>query len=406
MYLFHQGRAAENAFFSILSRDLREESPRQLSPQLDTELKERLLHKFQELENAFYIIPNNSHFDTTEANVQNNNIVPLNLPCKEHLEAKEDFPFRGNIDLDELESLLEHESERVPIVYLTITNNTGGGQPVSMDNIRKVRKLTQKYKKPFFFDCCRFAENAWYIKNKEAGYEDKSITDIVHEMFTYVDGFQLSLKKDGLVNIGGALLIKESGIFNGMHPDVRLKLTDHQILTEGHPTYGGMAGRDLKGLIEGLKTIVSEEYLDYRIGQTQRFGDKLVEMGIPVIRPFGGHAVYIDMDKFFEGTPYKDDDFKGIAFTALLLLAGHRLCELGVYAFGMYKDGKELPPDPRMNYVRAAIPRLAYEDQDLYSLAEAIKVLHEHKDKIPAIDVEFGRNLPLRHFKSHFAFRE
>lgn len=405
MFLFHQGRSAENAIFSNLARILPVRGSEPLSDNLSQVLKDRVQSKLDEMDGAYYIIPNNSHFDTTEANVFNNNIVPLNIPCKEHLAGDETCPFRGDMDIEMLKELLENERERIPMVYITITNNTGGGQPVSMANIKAVSELCKKAGVPFFFDACRFAENAYFIKCLEEDQKDRTIIAIVKEMFDCVDGFQLSFKKDGMVNIGGGLVIKDSGIFDEIYPQIRGMLTDHQILTEGHPTYGGMAGRDLKGLIEGLHWVVKEEYLEYRIGQSRRFGEILTEYEIPVIRPYGGHAIYLSMDRFFEGVEAKDEDFKSISFTALLLLAGHRLCELGIFAFGRY-DGVEHAPNPRVNFVRAAIPRLAYEDQDLYALAEAIKVLHDNRDKIPPVDVNFGRDLPLRHFKSRFKFRE
>jgi tryptophanase len=281
-----------------------------------------------------------------------------------------------------------------------------------MANIKEVRQITQKYEIPLFFDASRFAENAWFIQKNEPGYQEKSIIEIVHEMFSYVDGFHISFKKDGLVNMGGGILIKENSIFTEKYKDFQNKLTDHQILTEGHPTYGGLAGRDLKALAEGLKTVVREDYLTYRIEQVQRFGKKLIELlkdkegKSPIKQPIGGHAVYIDIDEFFKDTKMKDEDFGGISLTALLLIAGHRLCELGLYTFGKFENGKEIPPSPRVNYVRAAIPRLVYEDQDLFSLAEIISILHKNKDKIPGVEVIYGRDLKLRHFKSRFKFKE
>ncbi len=409
MFLFHQGRSAEHAFFGILMYELMQgdcsSKETHLPDGLLPGLKSRLELWQQKSEHAFYIVPNNSHFDTTEGNVRNNCMIPLNLPCREHLDNIETYPFRGNMNLEELESLLEHARDRVPLVYITITNNTGGGQPVSMENIKQVRALTARYGIPFFFDACRFAENAWFIQQKEPGYRDKTIPAIIHEMFEQVDGFHTSFKKDGMVNIGGAVMIKDGGRFDQLYPGFSGRLIDHQILTEGHPTYGGLAGRDLKSLAEGLRTVVRQEYLDYRIQQVDRFGQKLTDFGIPVVQPVGAHAVYLDMDRFFEGVPKQDDDFKGLAFTALLLIAGHRLCELGVYAFGQYKNGRELPPDPRVNFVRASVPRLTYEDQDLFSAAEAIRVLHENRDRIPGIEVVYGRDLNLRHFKSRFRFK-
>jgi tryptophanase len=410
-FIFHQGRAAESAFFSVMSRELRAKNPpaeRPLSEELLPELKGRIESRRESLSGSgtrpYFIIPSNSHFDTTEGNIEDKNMIALNLPCREHLENDEDFDFRGNLHLAELENLLQSDGDRVPLVYLTITNNTGGGQPVSMSNIRSVREITSRYEVPFFFDACRFAENAWFIKHKEAGYSEKPIDAIVHEIFEQVDGFHISFKKDGLVNIGGAIFLRKGTVFDVNFPSFREELTDHQIMVEGHPTYGGLAGRDLKGIVQGLRTVTRRDYLDSRISQVDRFGHKLTNVGIPIVRPIGGHAVYIDVDEFFDGTSH-DEEFMGISLTALMLIAGHRLCELGMYAFGKYTGGHEIPPDPRVNNVRAAVPRLAYEDQDLFSVVEAMKILYDERDRIPGVNVEYGRELKLRHFKSRFSFR-
>jgi tryptophanase len=416
VFIFHQGRAAEYALFTLLRRELWGEGrarvkaglPQGLTPGLEARIKSRaetIIKRASDRGKPYFIIPSNSHFDTTEANIEANNIVPLNLPCSEHISGDETCDFRGNMNLDELQALMVSVGERVPLIYMTITNNTGGGQPVSMANIRGTRKIAADFGVPFFLDACRFAENAWFIKGREAGYRDKSIPEIIHEMFGYADGFHISLKKDGLANMGGALVLKRDTIFTRKYPAFSDKLTNHQILTEGHPTYGGLAGRDLKAIAEGLRTVVSEKYLDHRIGQIERFGTKLRDYDIPIMLPTGGHAIYIDMDRFFEGTGTIDGDFKGVSFTALMLLAGHRLVELGVYAFGRWQNGKEIPPDPRFNNVRAAVPRLVYEDQDLFAAAEAIRVLHENHETIPGVEIEYGRDLPLRHFKSRFRFK-
>lgn len=414
LFIFHQGRAAENAFFSVLSRSLRDETvscgnslPDGLFPELRGRIESRIRSMAGgngDARKPCFIIPSNSHFDTTQGNIVDKNFVPLNMPCREHLEQREDFPFRGDMDLAELENLLEHASGRVPLVYLTVTNNTGGGQPVSMENIRQIRRITAVYGVPFFFDACRFAENAWFIRQKEKGYGSKSIDEIVREMFGHVDGFHISLKKDGLVNMGGAVMIREESDFTSRYTHFNEWLTDYQIMTEGHPTYGGLAGRDLKGIAQGLRTVVTQEYLGSRIGQVERFGRKLSQYGIPIVRPIGGHAVYIDMDRFFEGTA-RDEDFKANSFVALLMIAGHRMCELGLYAFGSFDGEEEIPPDPRVNYVRAAVPRLAYEDQDLCAAAEAVKLLSDNRDRIPGVHVEYGRDLNLRHFKSRFSWK-
>jgi tryptophanase len=415
VFLFHQGRAAEYALFTILRRALwadrdgrpRGDLPSDLHKGLAERIKRRaetIITRASDRGQPYFVIPSNSHFDTTEANIEANNIVPLNLPCREHLENDEACDFRGNMNLDELEKLMGSVGERVPLVYMTITNNTGGGQPVSMANIRGASRIAADFGVPFFLDACRFAENAWFIKQRERGFEDKTITEIVHEMFGYADGFHISLKKDGLANMGGALALRENTVFTRNYPDFADKLTNHQILTEGHPTYGGLAGRDLKAIAEGLRTVVNEQYLSHRIGQMERFGARLRGHNIPIMLPTGGHAIYIDIDRFFRGTETTDGDLKGISFTALMLLAGHRVVELGVYAFGRFRNGTEVPPDPRVNNVRAAVPRLVYEDQDLFAAAEAVRVLHENRDRIPGVEVEYGRELPLRHFKSRFRF--
>jgi len=416
VFIFHQGRAAEFALFTVLRRELWKQGhaggragfPEGLSSGLAARVRRRaetIIKRASDRGKPYYIIPSNSHFDTTEANIEANNIVPLNLPCSEHIRGEEDCDFRGNMDLQELRELMAAACERVPLVYMTITNNTGGGQPVSMANIRGAGEIASEFGVPFFLDACRFAENAWFIKKREAGYADKSVPEIIHEMFSYADGFHISLKKDGLANMGGALALKKDTIFTRKYPEFSDKLTNHQILTEGHPTYGGLAGRDLKAIAEGLRTVVGEKYLDHRIGQVARFGKKLCDCDIPIMLPVGGHAIYVDIDRFFGGTRADDDEFKGISFTALMLLAGHRVVELGIYAFGKWQNGSEVPPEPRFNNVRAAVPRLVYEDQDLFAAAEAIRVLHENRERIPGIEIEYGRDLPLRHFKSRYKFK-
>ncbi len=415
LFIFHQGRAAEHALFFNLARQLPAEDLPPLRARLagkTGDVYSRILEEIARLEHRaqangqkwqepVYLIPSNGHFDTTEANIAATNIVPLNLSCAEHRNNQEDFPFRGNINLVELSELLDAIPEHIPLVYLTVTNNTGGGQPVAMANIRSVRRLTAEKGIPFFLDACRFAENAWFIQEREELYRGWQISEIVQEMFAEVDGFHISLKKDGLVNIGGALLVRADGLFARRYPGLLERLTDYQILTEGHPTYGGLAGRDLKAIAEGLRMVVNPEYLGARIGQVRRFAERLSTLGVPIVKPAGGHAVYIDMDRFFEDIRHDDTDYKGVAFVALLLIAGHRLCELGVYAFEL--EGRK---PPRNNFVRAAIPRLAYEDQDLFATAEAIRLLYEHRERIPAVEVLYGKNLALRHFKSRFKFKE
>jgi len=389
VFIFHQGRAAESGLFTCMAGILG--------------AAEKRLGK-----EPFYIIPSNGHFDTTQANIEANCFEARNLFSDELRQKDESALFKGNMDLDQLRALLADPKtrERIPLVYMTITNNTGGGQPVSLANIRATSELCHQYDVPFLFDACRFAENAWFNQQNAPTCKGEGITEVVRMMFESVDGFHISLKKDGLVNMGGCLVVNEQGLLVKRYPQLRAMLVGHQILVEGHPTYGGLAGRDLKGVVEGLKTVVREEYLTYRINQVQRFGAAIDEQcgASVVVKPVGGHAIYLDLDQFFAGTKLRDDQFPGVSLTALLLIAGHRMCELGVYAFGKHVDGKEVGPDPRVNNVRAAVPRLCYEDGDLQAAAEAVGILYRRRDRIPGVEVAYGQDRPMRHFISRFRF--
>ncbi|MEK7523418.1 MAG: tryptophanase [Patescibacteria group bacterium] len=363
VFFFHQGRAAEHALFSQIG-------------------------KFGE----HLIIPSNGHFDTTRANIENNRIAAKDC-FSPQLHSKQTAPFKGNMDLAVLERILQENSQNIPLVYVTITNNSGGGQPVSLANIKAVRKLCDHYAKPLFLDACRFAENSWFIKAREKEYAGRTVRNIVKEIFALCDGFTISLKKDGLANMGGALVIKKKSPLVGEHPRLLNDIRDHQILTEGHPTYGGLSGRDIMTLCVGLKTAVTEQYLKSRIGLVHEFGRMLKKAKVPVLEPFGGHAIYLDMDKFFVKTKHQRADFGGIAFTGLLLLKGVRLCELGAFAFG------ENHPH---NFVRAAVPRNKYELEDLAYVADCIQGLYEKRREIPRAVPVYGRDLTLRHFKARF----
>jgi len=365
-YLFHQGRAAEHALFSHLKGE-------------------------------GLVIPSNSFFDTTRANAEANGITALDLP------DTSDPRFAGNIDLGKLERVLKKHRGKVPFVLMTLTNNTGGGQPVSMENLYEAHKLaSDRYDVQLFFDMCRFAENAWFIKQREEGFASKDIPRIVHQMFSCCEGFTISFKKDGMANMGGALVIRRGAQFLGKQPHLLETLRDHQILTEGHPTYGGMSGRDIMTIVEGLRTVVKEEYLEGRIRLVNEFGSYLASLGVPVVQPFGGHAVYIDVDEFFADTKMRREDFGGISLTALLLLKGVRLCELGAFAFGKFdqKTGKEKLP--ARNYVRAAVPRNKYEIADLRYVADCIGGLYERRHELPRAIPESGREKTLRHMKARF----
>ena len=376
-FIFHQGRASENAFFSRIGS----------------------------LGKGF-IIPSNGHFDTTGANIEANKMQALNLFSEELVASQSQARFKGNMNVRALRELLENSRDRVPLVYLTITNNTAGGQPVSISNIREVRDITQEFDIPLFFDACRFAENAWFIKRYEPGYAKKEITDIVREMFIHADGFTVSFKKDGLVNMGGGLFLRDNGIFLKKYPNIPASILDYQILTEGHPTYGGLSGRDIMALVHGLGLVTDHAYLTYRIEQVREFGEGMGAQGIPVLLPIGGHAVYVDVDQFFQDTAMRPEDFGGISLCAVLLAGyGHRACELGNFSFGHYDKVKKMEVLPEVNFVRFAVPRLRYEKQDLDSVIAAMKVLREHRHEIPGVRVTYGRDLPLRHFKARFEFK-
>jgi tryptophanase len=376
-FIFHQGRPCEDALFTILSRV-----------------------------GSNMVIPSNGHFDTTQANIEANDIHALNLFSPELKDDASDFHFKGNINIPKLKKLLETDRDRVPMVFLTITNNTGGGQPVSLANIAEASEIAHSHDIPIFFDACRFAENAWFIKQYEQGYENRYIWDIVKEMFSYVDGFTVSFKKDGLSNMGGGLFLRDDGLFVRRYPHIPDALFNYQIIKEGHPTYGGLAGREIMALVVGLRTVTQEKYLTHRINQVQGFGQAMVEHGIPILTPAGGHAIYLDVNKFFEDTDLEPTDFAGISFTALLLAGyGHRACELGNFALGAYDPESGETTLPEVNFVRFAIPRLRYERQDLDSVVESVQSLYESRDRIPAVDVTHGRELSLRHFKARFKFR-
>lgn len=381
-FLFHQGRSAESALFSQLGA---------LGKKLGKE----------------FIIPSNGHFDTTRANIEINQLTAVDLFSSTLKNGNADDHFKGDMDVERLRTLLQEKHDQIPLIYITVTNNTGGGQPVSMQNIHEVSRLAHAANIPFFLDACRFAENAWFIQKYEKDYHEKSIAAIVCEMFSCVDGFTISFKKDGLVNMGGGLFLRSNGLFIKNYPELPDAIMNEQITKEGHPTYGGMSGRDIMALVTGLQIVLHEEYLAYRIQQVHELGAMMLKQGIPVLTPFGGHAVYLDMNKFFADTPSQPQEFKGVSFTALLLAVyGHRACELGHFAFGTYDltTGKETLPE--VNFVRFAIPRLRYEHQDLRAAAEAVNCLYQARDKIPGVVVAYGKDLPLRHFKARFQFTE
>jgi tryptophanase len=386
-FLVPQGRCAEHLLFSTIAPILKEKNSK-----------------------SEFFIPNNGHFDTTEANITANGLHPINVFSTNLFE---DFPvdqmevrnpFKGNMEIKDLESIInEKGSENIPLIYLTITNNTAAGQPVSMHNIKAVNKIAERYEIPLFFDACRFAENAIFIQKFEEKYKSKSILRIVQEMFSYADGFTISFKKDGLANIGGGLFFKDEGIFHqkfSFHEDIGIKLKEKQILTFGNDSYGGLSGRDIMALAVGLYEIVKEQYLTNRISQAQEFSRKLAKNGVPVVLPAGGHAVYINMDKFFKDTDMKIEDFGGVGLTIELVRHyGIRAAELGPFAFEW--DNKN--PEQRegiLNLVRFAIPRNVYDSSHIDYAVAAISELYKNRDQIPKVEVSRGAKLKLRHFQS------
>jgi tryptophanase len=337
------------------------------------------------------LIPNNTHFDTTRANVESQGAEAVDLVIAEGRDPKREHAFKGNIDLDRLAELLEENADRVPLVMLTLTNNSGGGQPVSMANLREAKALCDEHDVPLFFDACRFAENAYFIREREDGYAEMSIKEIVREMFSHADGMTMSAKKDALVNIGGWLALDDSTWAQ--------EARDVLILTEGFPTYGGLAGRDLEAIAAGLRGVIREEYLEYRIASTRYLGEALTEMGVPIVRPVGGHAVYIDAKAMLPHVPPLE--YPGQALAAALYEAGGiRGCEIGSVMFGRQADGSEQPAD--MELVRLAIPRRVYTQSHVDYVIEVIEQVNDRKDELSGFEIT-DEPPALRHFTAEFA---
>ncbi|MBI3829720.1 MAG: tryptophanase [Planctomycetes bacterium] len=352
---------------------------------------EKLL--FQVFGGTGKIIPNNSHFDTTRAHVEFSGAEAVDLLAPESKDTQVSHPFKGNMDLAALADLLAKEHARIPLVCLTITNNSAGGQPVSMANIRGVRALCDQYKKPFFLDGARFAENAYFIQTREPGYADRSVRSIAEEAFRLADGCWISAKKDGLVNIGGLLAFKDDGIYE--------PLRNLLILQEGFPTYGGLAGRDLEALAVGLMEVTQEDYLRYRAATVQYLGRGFEAAGIPVLKPFGGHAVYVDAKSFLPHIP--PQQFPAQAFAVALYLEGAvRSVEIGTLMFGR-KDpatGQELPA-PR-ELVRLALPRRVYTQAHVDYCIEVAQILARDKHLIRPLKIVSAAPI-LRHFTARLA---
>src|SRR5216684_245211 len=326
------------------------------------------------------VVPNNTHFDTTRANVEFVGAEAVDLVIPEGREPRTKHPFKGNMDVAALEELINRMGrERVPLVMLTVTNNSGGGQPVSMENVREVSGVCRKHRIPLYFDACRFAENSYFIKVRENGYESKTPKQIAQETFAYGDGCTMSAKKDGMANIGGFLCTNDDLLAQ--------QEKDLLILTEGYPTYGGLAGRDLEAIAVGLQEALEEDYLRYRIASTAYLGNHIAEQGVPIVQPPGGHAIYIDAHAFLPHLPL--EEFPGVALaTELYLEGGIRSVEIGSLMFG--KAAK-------MELVRLAIPRRVYTQSHIDYVVEVILEVWKKRESIRGLKLTYEAPF-LRHF--------
>ncbi len=353
----HQGRAAERILFSVVADD-------------------------------GDVIPNNTHFDTTRANVEYQGAEARDLVCEEGRDLQLDAPFKGNMDLEGLERTFEEVgADRIPVVMVTITNNSGGGQPVSLENLRAVREVCDHYDTPMFLDACRFAENAWFIKQREVGQGDRDTREIAREAFRIADGCTISLKKDGLANIGGLLAMND--------PDLARRCKDLLILTEGFPTYGGLAGRDLDALAVGLQEVTDEQYLRYRVRTAEYLAEKAWAAGVPTVRPPGGHAVYLDAKALLPHIPPHEYPAQALA-NELYLDGGVRGVEIGTLMFGRPgPDGRdEAAPN---ELVRLALPRRSYTQSHVDYVGEVIADVAENAERIKGYRITSQPPF-LRHF--------
>jgi len=357
----HQGRAAEHILFGVMVQ-------------------------------PGSIVPNNTHFDTTRANVEFNGGVALDLPCAEASDLESEFPFKGNMDTAALEAVVaEHGPDQIPLIMVTVTNNSGGGQPVSMANIREISRISRDAGIPLYIDACRFAENAHFIKRREPGYEDTATIDIAREIFSYADGCTMSAKKDAFANIGGFLCTNDAEL---AHRERNIL-----ILTEGFPTYGGLAGRDLDAIAVGLCEVLDEHYLDYRLLSTQYVVKKLLDAGIPVVSPAGGHAVYLDAQRFLPHIEALQYPGQSLA-VELYIEGGIRGVEIGSVMFGLDPNSGDEHP-ARLELLRLAIPRRVYTQSHMDYVLEAIGLVWERRNKVRGMRIVRAPRF-LRHFTAEF----
>jgi len=337
------------------------------------------------------VVPSNTHFDTTRANVEFTGAEAADLVIEEGTHPSVIHPFKGNMDTDALDAFIaERGAEHIPLVMVTVTNNSGGGQPVSLENLRAVRAVCDRYGLPLFLDACRFAENAWFIKQREPGQQHRSIPDIVREMASLADGMTMSAKKDGIANIGGWLAMNDDAWAE--------QARNLEILTEGFPTYGGLAGRDLEAIAQGLREVVQDDYLRYRIRSTAYLGEALLEAGVPCVQPIGGHAVYIDAGALLPHIPPRSYPGQSLA-VALYREGGIRGCEIGTVMFGMHPDGSESPA--AMELVRLAIPRRVYTQSHIDYVIEVVRWVADRAAELPGYRI-VEQPAQLRHFTARF----
>lgn len=353
----HQGRAAEKILFSILGG-----------------------------KGKYFI--SNTLFDTTRANIEFSGAEGIDCLCEEGKHPSIPAPFKGNMDVDELKKVIQEKgADNIPMVIMTVTNNSGGGQPVSMQNIKAASAVCKENNIPFFIDACRFAENSYFIKLREESYAGKSVPEIAAELFSYADGCTMSAKKDAFANIGGFLAMRDL--------DLALRCRNLLIITEGFTTYGGLAGRDLEAIAIGLKEVMDEHYLQYRIRSIEYLTNKLIAAGVPVMQPAGGHAVYIDAKEFLSHIPV--NQYPGQALvSALYVEGGIRSVEIGSLMFGKYDPNQQLVPS-QMELVRLAIPRRVYTQSHIDYVAEVIIEVFKNKDAIKGLEI-VEETLLLRHF--------
>lgn len=358
----HQGRAAEKILFTIIG-------------------------------GAGKFIPNNTHFDTTRANVEFSGATAVDFQTAEGKRPDLIAPFKGNMDIPALEAFIQKTGpENIPVCFITVTNNSGGGQPVSMQNIRETKAVLKKYGIPLFLDACRFAENAFFIKLREKGYENKTPKEIAIEMFSYADGVTMSAKKDAIVNMGGFLALNDD--------ELAVKARNLLIVTEGFPTYGGLAGRDLEAITQGLEEVLDEHYLTYRLRSVEYLGTRLVSIGIPILQPPGGHAVYIDAKQFLPHIPPHQYPGQAVA-CELYRVGGIRTVEIGSVMFGKY-DANGALISPSMELVRLAIPRRVYTQSHIDYVIECSEELYKNRKDLKGFTITYEAP-QLRHFTAHFA---